>query len=303
MFFEKDCPTLFQMDQEFKDRHRFSSNIIPNGVKYFGDHWLIEFERTVNALLNNKAEVTAAVKGYAFFAMNSMRLQAEFEKTKIYRNKTYEQASNEVYHNEKYMMEEYLPGLLLSHFLWPHHYRQLRFFNSAFLSDIKMAKNPYFMEVGIGTGLYSALLLQAKYDAHGIGIDISPFSIKFAKNLLTKLDLNNRYSFEMRDINATDPLEVKANWLICVEVLEHLEDPVGFLRSLRRNLAPGGKAFITAAINAAHSDHIYLYRNSQEVCDHLYAAGFIIEQYYVGKAYQAVAAGTQIPEAAAFIVY
>lgn len=303
IFFERDYPILFQINQEFKNHHRFSSNIISNGVSHFGDQWLIEFERIANALLKNKEEVAAAARGYALFAMNSMRLQAEFESTKAYRNKTYEQASSEVYNNEKYMMEEYLPGLLLSHFLWPHHYRQLQFFNSSFLSEIQLIRNLYFIEVGIGTGLYSALLLQSKSNAHGTGIDISPFSLKFAKNLLTELGVTNRYDFELRDINANDTLEAKANRLICVEVLEHLEDPVSFLRSLRRYLAPGGKAFITAAINAAHSDHIYLYRNNKEVCDHLHAAGFIIEQSYAGKAYQAVTPEIPIPEAAAFIVH
>jgi hypothetical protein len=37
---------------------------------------------------------------------------------------------------------------------------------------------------------------------------------------------------------------------------------------------PGGHAYITAALNAAHSDHIYLFRNPAELEDMLRAAGF-----------------------------
>jgi hypothetical protein len=86
-------------------------------------------------------------------------------------------------------------------------------------------------------------------------------------------------------------------------VLEHLDDPVAFLRSLRLYMAPGAKAFITAAVNAAHSDHIHLYRNGNEVLDHLNEAGFTMEQCYIGAAYKPTSVGVPVPEAAAFIVY
>jgi hypothetical protein len=68
-------------------------------------------------------------------------------------------------------------------------------------------------------------------------------------------------------------------------------------------MAPGARAFITAALNAAHSDHIYLYRNANEVLAQLIEAGFTLEQLFVGSAYQPASAGVPVPEAAAFIVY
>jgi 2-polyprenyl-3-methyl-5-hydroxy-6-metoxy-1,4-benzoquinol methylase len=100
-----------------------------------------------------------------------------------------------------------------------------------------------------------------------------------------------------------EPPERLADWLVCVEVLEHLEDPVAFLRGLRAAMAPGAKAFITAAINAAHADHIYLYRSADDVLAHLIEAGFTLEQSFVGAAYKPSAPGVPVPEAAAFIVY
>ncbi|MGE3853037.1 MAG: hypothetical protein AB7K09_14940, partial [Planctomycetota bacterium] len=90
--------------------------------------------------------------------------------------------------------------------------------------------------------------------------------------------------------------------LVCVEVLEHLEQPVAFLKVLRASLAPGGKAFITAALNAAHTDHIYLYRNREEVWEHLRAAGFTLEQSFVAAAYAPPGPDVPVPLAAAFVV-
>jgi cyclopropane fatty-acyl-phospholipid synthase-like methyltransferase len=200
------------------------------------------------------------------------------------------------------MMGEYLPGLLLSHFLWPHHYRQLRFFDDAFVDAMRVAGASSFVEVGIGTGLYSGHVLRRLPDVRGTGYDISPFSQRFTEAQLAALGVGDRYSAELRDVTQ-EPTEPLAEWLVCVEVLEHLEDPVAFLRGLRATLAPGGKAFITAALNAAHADHIYLYRTAEDVLAHLVEAGFTLETSFVGAAYKPSRPGVPVPLAAAFIVY
>lgn len=231
-----------------------------------------------------------------------MRLQAAFERKRQYEAKTHEQAAREVYFNEAHMQQEYLPGLLLSHFLWPHHYRQIQFFASAFMQAMRIAEAASFLEVGIGTGLYSGVLLRALPTVQGIGVDISPSSKRFTESQLQALGVADRYRTELRDV-MLKPLAAPADWLVCVEVLEHLDDPVSFLKCLRRNLAPGGKAFITAALNAAHADHIYLYRKGDEVLDHLIEAGFTLEQSFIAAAYKPSAIGVPVPQAAAFIVY
>jgi len=57
-------------------------------------------------------------------------------------------------------------------------------------------------------------------------------------------------------------------------VLEHLERPGEFCCWLRDLVKPGGHAYITAALNAAHSDHIYLFREPAELEAMLRSAGF-----------------------------
>lgn len=295
-------PGLARMADILRAKHRFSADIVDRGAALFGAEWAGQFEPVLSALFPTEEAVSAAVKGYAGFAMQSMRLQAVFEREREYKAKTHEQASTEVYFNEAHMMQEYLPGLLLSHFLWPHHYRQLQFFDSAFVQAMRVAGAKSFMEVGIGTGLYSGLLLRAIPGISGVGLDISPSSKRFTESQLTALGVIDRYRVELRDVTA-EPLEPKADWLVCVEVLEHLDDPVAFLRGLRRNMAPGAKAFITAALNAAHADHIYLYRSGDEVLAHLLEAGFTLEQSFLGAAYKPSGPGVPVPQAAAFIVY
>lgn len=294
-------PGLVRMAEAMRSRHRFAADIVDRGAALFGARWADEFEHVVSALFPTPETVAAAVKGYAAFAMQSMRLQAVFESERRYQPKTYDQAASEVYFNEQHMLQEYLPGLLLSHFLWPHHYRQLRFFDDAFVDAMRVAGATSFVEVGIGTGLYSGLLLRRLPQVRGTGFDISPHSLRFTEVQLDALGVADRYEAELRDVTV-EPTEPRADWLVCVEVLEHLEDPVAFLRGLRATMAPGAKAFITAALNAAHADHIHLYRTSDDVLDHLVEAGFTLEQSFLGAAYRPSAPGVPVPLAAAFIV-
>lgn len=298
----KQFPHLAQMAETMRANHRFAAEIFNRGYALFGESWATEFEQVVSALFPTAENIAAAVKGYATFSMQSMRLQTAFEKDRQYKVKTHEQAASEVYFNEQHMMQEYLPGLLLSHFLWPHHYRQLQFFDNAFVQSMRVVGGGAFLEVGIGTGLYSGWLLRKLPNVQGIGLDISPSSKMFTEAQMTALGVANRYHVELRDVTSA-PMEQKTDWLVCVEVLEHLENPVAFLRGLRRNMAPGAHAFITAALNAAHADHIYLYRKSDEVLAHLIEAGFTLEQSFVGDAYKPTSPGVPVPEAAAFIVF
>ena len=295
-------PSLVKMSELFRINHRFAAGIVNRGARLFGEVWANEFEHLVSALFPNTESLAKAVKGYAMFATQSMRLQAKFERERQYKAKTHEQASNEIYFNEMHMMEEYLPGLLLSHYLWPHHYRQLQFFDRTFVQAMYVAEATSFMEVGIGTGVYSGLILRKLSKIKGKGVDISPSSKKFTEAKMAALGLANRYQVELRDVTLT-PIQPRTEWLVCVEVLEHLDDPVAFLRGLRQNMAPGARAFITAALNAAHADHIYLYRNSNEVISHLVEAGFTLEQSFVCAAYKLSSPEVPVPEVAAFIVF
>ena len=297
----KQSPRLARLQALFDKKYGFSRDLIGRAMINFGPGWASDFEAVLNSLCADDEALENALKGYASFAIDSMRRQKRFETSRQYPNREYSVAARDVYFNDHYMMMEYLPGLLLSHFLWPHHYRQLQFFDSAFLAPMALSTAPRFAEVGVGTGLYSRRILSRLSNAVGSGYDISPSSCAFAEHHMRVSGVDDRFTMFNSDLGTAEIDAV--NWLVCVELLEHLEDPVRFLRGLREHLAPGGKAFITAALNAAHADHIYLYSDAEEVRNHLQEAGFLLEQFYVAAAYAPIKAGVPVPLAAAFVVY
>lgn len=293
-------PRLAELQSLFESKHRLSSKLVSRAIESFGNEWAIDFEQILSSRFANAGSLAVAANGYSAFAFDSMRRQKVFETAGEYPHKTYAQAASDVYFNEEYMLGEYLPGLLLSHFLWPHHYRQLQFFDNAFVGAMRVSATQQFAEVGVGTAVYSQRILSRLPGSTGAGFDISPSSCHFALAQVEAAGAIERYAMNQQDVIARPITPVP--WLVCVEVLEHLEQPVEFLMALRKGLAPGGKAFITAALNAAHADHIYLYRNAEEVWQHLSAAGFTLEQSFVAAAYPPPTRDVPVPLAAAFIV-
>lgn len=282
-------------------KYRVSLGLLDKTRAEFGEQWTQDFGATLESIFPSDHDLELAVRGYSSFAIDSMRRQKRFEASLEYPRKTFREAGADVYFNEAYMESEYLPGLLLSHFLWPHHYRQLRFFDAAFLEPVSRSSEPVFAEIGVGTAVYSRRVLERVDGASGCGYDISPSSIRFAERQIGAIGALDRYETRLQDVMKM-PVE-PVPWLVCVEVLEHLEDPIEFLASLRSSLRQDGKAFITAALNAAHADHIYLYREVRDVEEHLLAAGFAIEQSFAATAYWPKGPGIPVPVAAAFVVY
>lgn len=293
-------PSLARLDHAFLQHFRLFRNVVKRMHDEFGDRWALEFEGMLTRLFPSDEAMALAVQGYASFALDSLRRQAIFDNEGTYPNKSFAEAAAEVYLNETYMNLQYLPGLLLSHYLWGHHYRQLRFFQDAYVQPISVDALE-FAEIGIGTGVYSRTILQTAQSARGTGFDISPHAKAFAEMHMRRFGVFDRYTIELRNI-LNDPPACRFRHLVCVEVLEHLEDPASFLNALRGLLAADGKAFITAALNAANADHIYLYRNPEEVIAQLRHAGFAIEQYFVADAYKSSAPDRPPPSVAAFVV-
>jgi len=261
-----DLPHVVRLHVEFQKHPLFRDTVAKARTSAI---WEFEANETIERLFPDDKSLAAAVEGYCRFCVEIMRLQVDFNKTG-----SYAQNVNPTV-DISYMADTYLPGLLLSWFLWPHHYRQLRFFEEAFVSPMRHAQATRFYEVATGTGLYSRKALQGCQTVVGVGFDISPSSCTFTENHVGAFGLRERYR-----VLCSDPIEdipEPTDWLICVELLEHVSDPLRVLRSLRRMLSPNGRAFITTAINAPSSDHTYLYTSPDEVVSQLEEAGFTVE--------------------------
>lgn len=293
-------PTLDKFNAILAKTAPYMANTVEKARARFGEEWADQFEETLAALLNTDEALQNAAKGYVRFALDATRLQKAFEKERVYRAKTYAEAAQEVYHNREYMEGLYLPGILLSHYLWPHHYSQMQYFKRRFVPLAQKLGGKRFCDVGIGSGFYSRQMLKAMPGLTGAGFDISEHSIAYSRRQIAAFGLSDRWSVQSRDVVQDTP-EERFDLLMSVEVLEHLEDPVSFLRALRKMLRPGGYGFITAAITAPNADHIYLYNSSEDVSVQIREAGFSIVEYQEDLAYQPKA-GEPVPRLTAFIV-
>jgi SAM-dependent methyltransferase len=293
-------PGLDRLEARFRAASPVFRHAVSRTRAELGSEWAELFDETISLLLPSDDELGAAVEGYSRFALDVVRLQLRFERDRVYAHKSYADVASEVYANDAYMSSCYLPGLLFSHYLWPHQFRQCRYFEHVFVEEMLRARAESFCEVGVGTGLYSRLVLTGAPNVVGTGYDISPSSKVFAEKHVRAFGAGDRFQVELRDV-VTEPVE-PVDWLVCVEVLEHLEDPQGFLGTLRAMLRPGGRAFVTAALNAANADHIYLYRSAEEVVEQLLEVDFAVEQYLCARAAKPKIKGTPVAEVAAFIV-
>lgn len=291
---------MAELDAILRKRFKLFENVVERGIDTFGIAWLDELEDMLGRVFPATEGLMQAVEGYVAFVMDTVRRQRDFERTGAYPELTYEQAKQAVYLDDHYMTTQYLPGLLLSHYLWPHHHHMLRFFDASFAARVKVSDADRFAEVAVGTGIYSRRLLQRIPDLCGVGYDVSPAVKRFAESHLGSFGLNARYSIRLQDVlaGAGEP----CTWLVCVELLEHMEDPSQLLAALRRLLQAGGRAFITTALNAPSADHIYLYRDSIEVAGQLEQAGFGVEQSFTAPAFLPRRPGAVVPTVAAFIV-
>ena len=266
----------------------------------FGPAWIADFDEHLSRLLGTDPRaLEGAIRGYYGFSIDAMRLQRRFNRTKRYEEQSYEEACARVYLNPEYMKTLYLPGILVSQFVWRHHYRQLTFYRERFLPRVAKLADRRFYDVGTGTGFYSVQLLNGVPGSSGSGLDISPSSREFTLEHVRAWNCASRFESASTDITSVE-LEPRA-CVQTIEVLEHLSDPQRFLERLRRLLVPGGVGFVAAAITAPEADHIFLYWSPDDVVAQLEHAGFEVLELQENPAYVG-AAGEIVPKVAAFIV-
>ena len=280
---------------------RFARPSLDRAAAEFAAPWQTDLDAMLGCFYGDDDALAHAIKGYSGFVMDSMRRQKRFEKERCYPAKTYAEAAAEVYHNDEYMRRQYLPGLLLSHYLWPHHYQQIQYFQQFFLPWIEREHVDEFAEVGVGTGIYSRMTLQRLLGVHGTGFDISSMSLQFTQAHITSFGFADRYACLQKNI-VEEQSDKRYRAVICVEVLEHLEDPLAMLEGLKSLCAPDGRLFVTAALNAADADHIYLYRQPQDVITQVDAAGLHLEHCFYANAYAPAEPGLPVPAALAMVL-
>lgn len=100
------------------------------------------------------------------------------------------------------------------------------------------APDDRILDAGCGTGNYAIALAQAGFRV--VGVDLAPGMLARARRKIAA-DLNDRVVFQQADLNC--PLEFPPDCfehIICISVLQAVEDPMMTLGELQRVLRPGG---------------------------------------------------------------
>ncbi len=193
----------------------------------------------------------------------------EFVRTGKYSSSTFQEVNSRVYARPE-TMEYYMHGLIMSQFLWKHHYLMFDYFVNTL--PAYREKTHSYLEIGAGHGLFLSKALEILDDKTSFTVvDISKTSIEMAE----KFSNDKRVLFHTKDIFDFGS-DTRYDFITMGEVLEHVEDPLGLLVKLKDLLAENGTVFITTPTNAPAIDHIYLFNSVAEIQELLKAAGFKI---------------------------
>ena len=222
--------------------------------------------------------IHSLTEAYLMFCNDTMEETKYFMEHDDYRYHKFSDVASNVYYDEAYM-RKYMIGLGLSLFFWPQHRDCVRFFSDAYKKYAPVGGA--FLQIGPGHGKYfcdaARLGRCTKYTA----VDVSETSLSMTQNLLKYFLTTERLDqcvFECSDITKETSGQ-NYDFITMCEVLEHVEQPMSLLQSLRRMSTRGGHVFISVPVNAPEKDHIYLFRNIDDVVNMVHDAGFsVVEQ-------------------------
>jgi SAM-dependent methyltransferase len=247
------------------------------------DRWLSaagprfhEFAESVCASITQRlfdGDHERGVRAYLALCQELNQEQFHFKKQGVYRTADARSAYADVY-SDTARMTDYIVGLLLSYLFWPSHYKMIAFFQD------HLARRPpaSLCEIGVGHGLLTREVLRAAPGARVTLVDISPASLAVARRLLAAFGIDaSGVDFVLGDFLVDDTRFQPAELLVLGEVLEHVDDPGRFLARARTLLAPDGRVFMTTCANCPAPDHVYLFKDADEIRALVRASGLAIE--------------------------
>ena len=212
---------------------------------------------------DEKQRIDEAIKGLQFHSMEFLKLQMKFAKTGEYRSQDFDAVYQQVYGSGD-VMRRYLDGLLLTYVAWPNHYRLLTYYEQDYLAHGPRGR---CLEIGPGHGWLAMRQLEADPRNTLLGLDVSPHSVAYTNQVLAAAGVErSRYDVKEHDalrggVGADRPFDR----IVIAEVLEHLPDPRAMMRTLVRAAHRDTVFFVTTVVNIEAPDHIYLFRELEEV--------------------------------------
>ena len=214
------------------------------------------------------------VESYNELCLRMLRDQIQFRKTGVYQTKDSAVVQKEVYENTRFM-HRYMVGLLLTQMLWGNHYQLFRFFQS-YLTDSRPRR---YLEIGAGHGLFLTEAKRRFPALDAVVCDVSQTSIDFCSKIVNAFGIDPKtIVFRCEDFFNVDLGKELFDFISAGEVLEHVNDAPNFLRRLQRFLNPAGRVYLSTCANCPAPDHVYYFRNIDEIRNLIRSSGFTIEQ-------------------------
>jgi SAM-dependent methyltransferase len=130
---------------------------------------------------------------------------------------------------------------------WLEELGEARYFNSWVADLIAPSIGGDVLEIGCGTGNFTGLIARHAHSVVAVDLDA-----EFIATAQQRWKDDRRISFRCCDATA-EGWESEFDTIVLLDVLEHVEDDVGFLRSLRRALRPEG----TLVVKVPSGDWLY----------------------------------------------
>jgi SAM-dependent methyltransferase len=199
------------------------------------------------------------------------QLQKEFERNGAYPATCY--ADVKLIEDDAYKI-----SLLLSIICTNHRFEILQELQT-FL-QMPCAAPERLLSIGYGTGYELKLTRDILPDWIVEAFDNSETSHAFAAQLLRFFNCRpvtlKRELFPLESTADIQQFRGAFGKVVVCELLEHLEDPAGALRTLRNILHENGQIFLTMAVNIAQEDHVFLYSSADQARQQVLECGYRI---------------------------
>lgn len=214
---------------------------------------------------------------YRWMCGNFIEEEAFFRRHGRYRRSRFDEVERDIYSNGPYMAR-YVNGILLSQLLWRNHAAALDLFRTRFLPALPDGYG--HLEVGPGHGLFLAHAAADPRCGAATAWDVSAASIAATQAALGIFGIQRPVTLAVQDVLRAPVCRDSFDSAIISEVLEHLEDPAAALGTLFAILKPGGRIFINAPVNSPAPDHIFLWRDPEEIRALIEQVGFVIDEVH-----------------------
>jgi 2-polyprenyl-3-methyl-5-hydroxy-6-metoxy-1,4-benzoquinol methylase len=222
-----------------------------------------------------EGRLDGALAGYRWMCGMVLEEELHFRRNGTYRYSRFDDANREVYANAP-LMDKYMSGLLLSQILWSNHLEVFDFYVRDFVAHLDAGGR--HLEVGPGHGLFLFQAAQGQVK-EVVGWDVSRTSLDRTAGCLRELGVVCPVILEERNVFEPLALGDRARFdsIVISEVLEHVERPGDALATLHTCLAPAGRIFVNAPVNSPALDHIYLFKDPEDLVELVREAGFTVE--------------------------